>query len=65
MPFHEEEKDEAHARMADPNRFIVTDKEYFEEQKLAFTCRLVNSGLSEELVNLFLAEKGSYSLDLE
>lgn len=45
MPFHDDEKAEAHARMADPNRFVVTDKEYFEEQRRAFKRRLVNSGL--------------------
>ena len=65
LPFEEEQRRQAQARMADHDlgdrRF---QDQYFRDMREDFIRGLLNHGIKETTIRTFLAEKGAYTHDL-
>ena len=65
MPFEDEERKQAQAKMANTSQYDEMDCEYFVEQKDAFVQFLVGKGIREAKARLWLAKNGAYEADHE
>ena len=63
MPFEDEERKEAQAKMANMSQYDELDCEYFIEQKEDFIQFLINKGIREAKVRRWVAENGVYEAD--
>ena len=64
MPFDETERQIVQKQMANLELFTDKKQEYLSEQKDVFVKTLVNDGLTQHQVRLFLALKGAYCADV-